>query len=65
MPSAHSVLQKFADALEAKSKATNQDQDDTASDELIEAFGDVERNAAEIADLLRHLLSSAPVEDRE
>ena len=62
MADAHAILGKFADALEAKANAGNQAEDDLASDELIEALGDVERNAAETAELLRQLLSSPTVE---
>ena len=39
---------RFAHALEAKANAGNQTEDDLASDELIEAVGDVEQNAAEM-----------------
>ena len=62
MADAHAILGKFADALGAKANAGNQAEDDLASDELIEALGDVERNAAETAELLRQLLSSPTVE---
>ncbi len=55
MPEAHAALQRFADALEAKANASNQDEDDIASDDLVEAMGDVEQNAAEVVDLLRRL----------
>ena len=55
MPDAHAALQKLADALEARANAASQDEDDEASDALIEAVGDVERNAAEAATLLRQL----------
>lgn len=58
MPDAHVALQRLADALEEKAHALNQDEDDIASDELIEAVGDVERNAAEAAALLRQLPSA-------
>ena len=55
MPDAHAALQKLADALEAKANASSQDECDAASDDLIEAVGEVERNAAEAAALLRRL----------
>lgn len=55
MQDAHAALQRLADALEAKAKASNQDEDDIASDDLTEAIGDVERNAAAAAELLRQL----------
>ena len=58
MSDAHAALQRFADALEAKANAANQDEDDIASDDLVEAMGDVERNAAEAAALLRQLSSA-------
>ena len=58
MLDAHAALQRFADALEAKANASNQDEDDIASDDLTEAIGDVERNAAEVAALLRRLPST-------
>ena len=63
MPDAHEALQRFADVLDAKANASNQDEDDVASDDLIEAMGDIERNAAEVSDLLRQLplLGSASV----
>ena len=57
MSDAHAILRRFAHALEAKANAGNQTEDDLASDELIEAVGDVEQNAAEMAALLRELLS--------
>ena len=57
MPDAHTALEGLADALEAKAKASNQAEDDIASDDLIEAISDVERNAAEVAVLLRQLTS--------
>ena len=57
MSDAHAILGRFADALEAKANAGNQAEDDLASDELIEALHDVERNSAEMAALLRELLS--------
>ena len=60
MSDAHAALQRFADALEAKANASNQDEDDVASDDLVEAMGDVERNAAEAATLLRQALLAAP-----
>ena len=59
MSDAHAALQRFADALEAKAKASDQDEEDDASDGLIEAVGDVEQNAAEAATLLRHALLAA------
>ena len=59
MPDAHAALQRFAEALEAKANAANQDEDDVASDDLVEVMGDVERNAAEAAALLRQLLLGA------
>ena len=59
MSDAHSALQRFADALETKANAANQDEDDVASHDLVEAMGDIERNAAEAATLLRQLLSAA------
>lgn len=62
MADAHAILGRFADALGAKANAGNQAEDDLANDELIEALGDVERNAAETAELLRQLLSSPAVE---
>ena len=55
MPDAHAALRRFADALEAKANASNQDEDDIASDDLVEAMGDVERNAEEAVALLRQL----------
>ena len=58
MPDAHTALQRLADALQAKANASNQDEDDIASDGLIEAIGEVERNAAEAAALLRRLPSA-------
>ena len=58
MSDAHAALQRFADALEAKANASDQDEEDEASDALIEAVGDVERNAAEAAALLRQLPSA-------
>ena len=56
MAQSHNILERFADALEAKAKASSQDEDGMASDELIEIVGDIERNAAETASLLRQLL---------
>ena len=55
MPDAYTALQRLADALEAKANASNQDEDDIASDDLTEAIGDVERNAVEAAQLLRQV----------
>ena len=59
MPDARTALQRLADALEAKAKASTQDEDDIASDDLTEAIGDVEQNAAEAATLLRQMLLAA------
>ena len=59
MQSAHTVLERFAEALEAKANAGTQIEDDSASDQLIEAVGDMEQRAAETAELLRLLLSSS------
>ncbi len=55
MPDAHAAIQRLADALEAKAHASSQYEDDIASDDLLEAIGDVERNAEEAAELLRQL----------
>ena len=57
MSDAHAALRRLADALEAKANASGTDGEDDASDDLIEAVGDVERNAAEAAALLRQLRS--------
>ena len=57
MPDAHAALQRLADALEAKANASSRDEDDVASDDLVEAMGDVEQNAAAAAALLRQLPS--------
>lgn len=56
MPDAYTALRRLADALEAKANASTQDEDDIASDDLTEAIGDVEQNAAEAARLLRQVL---------
>ena len=58
------MLKRFAGALEAKAKASSQDEDDLASDDLIEVVGDLERDAAEVARLLRHLLALESVGTR-
>ena len=60
MTDAHTTLRRLADALEAKANAATQDEDDIASDDLTEAIGDVEQNAAEAAAFLRQALLAAP-----
>ena len=62
MSESHAILQRLVEALEAKAQAANQEEEDVASDELIEALGDLERDAAKMAELLRRLLPFVPVD---
>ena len=62
MSESHAILRRLVEALEAKAQAANQEEEDVASDELIEALGDLERDAAKMAELLRRLLPFVPVD---
>ena len=54
---ARAILAQYADTLSAKACAATQDEQDQASDDLIEITATIEAHGEEMAQLLRGLLS--------